>query len=154
MQLGHCGGHIVHPRRAPPVARASERRRLRRRTPAWDDQERSGPRRSDDRNARARAVHAAARALSQCAEAVGERRRACGVAALALDLGERSARMGSGPQAAVGAVWRQSLSRLWAALASRHSDLAAALPRRRKRSMRRLNLVSAKTGSTITWRLA
>src|SRR3954469_2910648 len=92
--------------------------------------------------------------LPLSAEAVAERRRACGVAALALDLGERSARWGRGPQAAVGAVWRQSLSRLWAALASRHSDLAAALPRRRKRSMRRVNLVSGKTGSTLPWRLA
>jgi hypothetical protein len=25
--LGHCGGHLAHQRRAPPFARASERRR-------------------------------------------------------------------------------------------------------------------------------
>jgi len=58
-------------------------------------------------------------------------------------------------QAVAGAVvCRQSLRRLWAAVARRHSDRAADLPRRKKRSMRRLNLVSAKTGSIIVWRLA
>jgi hypothetical protein len=62
---------------------------------------------------------------------------------------------GAAGQAAAGAVvCRQSLSRLCAALVMRHSDLAADLPRRRKRSMPRLNLVSAKTGSIIVWRLA
>src|SRR5215208_7244896 len=62
---------------------------------------------------------------------------------------------GAAGQAAVRAVvCRQSLSRLWAALVRRHSDRAADLPRRRKRSMRRLNLVSAKIGSIIVWRLA
>jgi hypothetical protein len=60
----------------------------------------------------------------------------------------------AGLLAAIAALWRQSLSTLWAALVSRHSDLAAPLPRRRKRSTRRLNLVSANTGSTIVWRLA
>ena len=58
-------------------------------------------------------------------------------------------------QAAAGAVvCRQSLRRLWAALVRRHSERAADLPRRKKRSMRRLNLVSAKIGSIIAWRLA
>ena len=51
-------------------------------------------------------------------------------------------------------VCRQSLSMLWAAVARRHSDRAADLPRRKKRSMRRLNFVSANTGSIIVWRLA
>ena len=60
-----------------------------------------------------------------------------------------------GSQAAFGAVvCRQSFSRLCAAVVRRHSDRAAALPRRWKRSKRRLNLVSAKTGSTMTWRRA
>jgi hypothetical protein len=58
-------------------------------------------------------------------------------------------------QAGIGAVvCRQSLSRLCVAAISRHSDRAAALPRRWKRSQRRLNLVSAKTGSIMPWRLA
>ena len=57
-------------------------------------------------------------------------------------------------QAVAGAFWlRWSLSRLWVALISRHSDLQADLPRRKKRSRRRLNLVLAKTGSIVTWRL-
>jgi hypothetical protein len=68
---------------------------------------------------------------------------------------DRVVRRGGGRQAAAGAlVCRQSLRRLWAALMRRHSDLAADLPRRKKRSMRRLNLVSAKIGSIIVWRLA
>ena len=57
-------------------------------------------------------------------------------------------------QAASGAVvclW--SLSRLWVAVISRHSERQAALPRRWKRSILRLNLVSAKTGSIIALRL-
>jgi hypothetical protein len=60
-----------------------------------------------------------------------------------------------GVQASVGAVvWRQSLSRLWVAVIRRHSDLTADLPRRWKRSQRRLNFASAKTGSIMPWRLA
>ena len=64
---------------------------------------------------------------------------------------------GLGPpfQAGIGAVvCRQSFSRLCVAVISRHSDRAADLPRRWKRSQRRLNLVSAKTGSIMPWRLA
>ena len=57
-------------------------------------------------------------------------------------------------QAAAGAlVCCQSLSGLCAALVSRHCDRAADRPRRKKRSMGRLNLVSAKIGSIIVWRL-
>ena len=37
-------------------------------------------------------------------------------------------------------LWRQSLRRLWAAFVSRQSDRAAVRPRRKNRSMRRLNL--------------
>jgi hypothetical protein len=58
-------------------------------------------------------------------------------------------------QAVAGAVvclW--SLSKLCVALINRHSERQADLPRRRKRSQRRLNLVLAKTGSTIVWRWA
>jgi hypothetical protein len=52
-----------------------------------------------------------------------------------------------GSQAVAGiVVCRQSLRRLWAALVSRHSDRAAAPPRRRKRSMRRLNAESSRRG--------
>src|SRR4051794_41919230 len=58
------------------------------------------------------------------------------------------------PQAAIAVVWRQSLSRLWALLVRRHSDLAAALPRRRKRSMRRLKFVSGDTRPALTRGLA
>src|SRR6188472_1242539 len=62
---------------------------------------------------------------------------------------------GAVPQAVAGVrLCRQSLRRLCAAFVSRHSDRAADLPRRKKRSMRRLNLVSAKIGSIIVWRLA
>src|SRR5829696_7588132 len=62
---------------------------------------------------------------------------------------------GGGRQAAAGAVvCRQSLSRLPVAVIRRHSARAAALPRRKNRSMRRLSLVSAKTGSIIRWRWA
>jgi hypothetical protein len=42
--------------------------------------------------------------------------------------------------------------RLWVAVISRHSERAADLPRRWKRSIRRLNLVCANTGSTIALR--
>src|SRR5680860_1175651 len=56
-------------------------------------------------------------------------------------------------QAPAGTVWwRWSLSRLWVAVISRHSERHADLPRRWKRSMRRLNFVSANTGSIIPWR--
>lgn len=54
------------------------------------------------------------------------------------------------PAAAIWWLW--SFSRLWVAATNRHSDLAAALPRRWKRSMRRLNFVCPKTGSIIAWR--
>ena len=50
-------------------------------------------------------------------------------------------------------VARQSFSRLWVAVISRHSERQAALPRRWKRSILRLNLVSPKTGSIIGVRL-
>jgi hypothetical protein len=46
-------------------------------------------------------------------------------------------------------VWRWSLSRLWVAAIRRHSERAAARPLRLKRSMRRLVLIWANTGSTI-----
>jgi hypothetical protein len=67
----------------------------------------------------------------------------------------RSARpRGRRPQAlAAAVVARQSLSRLWVAVISRHSERQAARPRRWKRSILRLNLVSAKTGSIIAVRL-
>jgi hypothetical protein len=45
------------------------------------------------------------------------------------------------------------LEQVWVAVISRHSALQADLPRRRKRSIRRLNLVFANTGSIVTWRL-
>ena len=57
----------------------------------------------------------------------------------------------SGRRRVVG--WRQSFRRLWVAVISRHSERQAALPRRWKRSILRLNLVSAKTGSIIAVRL-
>jgi hypothetical protein len=75
------------------------------------------------------------------AEPAGERRRP-GVVPTGLS------------QAVAGAFWlRWSLSRLCVAVISRHSDLQAALPRRKKRSMRRLNLVFANTGSIVVCRL-
>ena len=56
-------------------------------------------------------------------------------------------------QAAARAVWwRNSFMRLWVAVISLHSERQADLPRRWKRSMRRLNFVSANTGSIIPWR--
>ena len=64
-------------------------------------------------------------------------------------------RPGRPDQAVIGAVvclW--SLSRLWVAVISRHSERQADLPRRKKRSQRRLNFVWAKTGSIIVWRCA
>src|SRR5271163_3443911 len=53
-------------------------------------------------------------------------------------------------QAAAAAIWcLWSFSRLWVAVISRHSERAADLPRRWKRSIRRLNFVLANTGSII-----
>ncbi len=58
-------------------------------------------------------------------------------------------------QVGMGAVvCRQSFRRLCVAAIRRHSERAADLPRRWKRSQRRLNFVSAKTGSIMPWRLA
>jgi hypothetical protein len=58
------------------------------------------------------------------------------------------------PQAPVVTIWwRWSLSRLWVAVMRRDSDRQADMPRREKRSIRRLNLVFAKTGSIVTCRL-
>ena len=54
------------------------------------------------------------------------------------------------PAAAIWWLW--SFSRLWVAVISRHSARAADLPRRWKRSMRRLNFVCPNTGSIIAWR--
>jgi hypothetical protein len=57
-------------------------------------------------------------------------------------------------QAAVGAIWWLcSLSKLWVAVMRRHSDRQADMPRRKKRSIRRLNLVCARIGSIVTCRL-
>ena len=56
-------------------------------------------------------------------------------------------------QAAVGAIWcLWSFRRLWVAVVSRHSERAEDLPRRWKRSIRRLNFVLAKTGSIMALR--
>ncbi len=56
-------------------------------------------------------------------------------------------------QAVAGAIWcLNSFNRLCVAVISRHSERHADLPRRWKRSIRRLNFVSAKTGSIIPWR--
>ena len=64
-------------------------------------------------------------------------------------------RPASGPQATAGAVlWRQSLRRLRAAFVNRQSDRAAVRPRRRNRSMRRLNLALGKVGSITPERFA
>ena len=54
------------------------------------------------------------------------------------------------PAAAVWCLW--SFNRLWVAVISRHCERAADLPRRWKRSIRRLNLVFANTGSIIALR--
>jgi hypothetical protein len=54
------------------------------------------------------------------------------------------------PWGASRCLW--SFNRLWVAVISRHSDRAADLLRRWKRSMRRLNLVLANTGSIIALR--
>ncbi len=59
---------------------------------------------------------------------------------------------GAGQAASGVVVWRQSLRRLPVAVISRHSERQADLPRRWKRSMRRLNFVSAKMGSIIALR--
>src|SRR3954451_19698975 len=57
-----------------------------------------------------------------------------------------------GPPPAAVRAYRWGLRRLWVVVISRHSVLTAPHPRRRKRSMPRLNLVFAKTGSMIAWR--
>ena len=61
---------------------------------------------------------------------------------------------GLGPfQALAAAVrWLWILSRLCVAAANRHSERAADLPRRWKRSIPRLNLSCPNTGSTVAWR--
>jgi len=45
--------------------------------------------------------------------------------------------------------WLWSFRRLWVAVISRHSERQADLPRRWKRSIRRLNFVWPNTGSTV-----
>ncbi len=56
-------------------------------------------------------------------------------------------------QAPAGAIeWLWSLRRLWIATWNRHSERAAALPRRWKRRKPRLNLFCANTGSTVAFR--
>jgi hypothetical protein len=56
-------------------------------------------------------------------------------------------------QAAAAASWcLWSFKRLWVAVIRRHSVRTADLPRRWKRSMPRLNLVCANTGSISCWR--
>jgi hypothetical protein len=57
-----------------------------------------------------------------------------------------------GAHASAGVAALQSLRRLWVAVISRHSERAAASPRRWKRSILRLCLVSPKTGSIIVMR--
>jgi hypothetical protein len=54
---------------------------------------------------------------------------------------------------AVAIWWLWNFGRLWVAVINRHSARAADLPRRWKRSMRRLNFVCPNTGSIIAWRL-
>jgi hypothetical protein len=60
----------------------------------------------------------------------------------------------AGYQVAGAIEWLCSLSRLWEAAISRHSDLTAALPLRWKRSIRRLALICPNTGSMLCLRLA
>ena len=56
-------------------------------------------------------------------------------------------------QAIAGLIqWACSFSRLWVAAWNRHSERAAALPRRWKRRNPRLNLFCANTGSTVALR--
>jgi hypothetical protein len=50
--------------------------------------------------------------------------------------------------------WLCSLSRLWVAVTSRHSDCAADLPLRMNRSMCRLYLICPNTGSIVIFRCA
>jgi hypothetical protein len=57
-------------------------------------------------------------------------------------------------QAGVAIQWLWSLSRSWVAVTNRHSDCAAALPRRMNRSTRRLYLICPYTGSTLTFAFA
>jgi hypothetical protein len=54
------------------------------------------------------------------------------------------------PQTAMSALW--SLSRLWVAAISRHSDRQAASPRLWNRRILRLNFVFAKMVSIMCWR--
>jgi hypothetical protein len=54
------------------------------------------------------------------------------------------------PAAAIWCLW--SFRRLWVAVINRHSERTADLPRRPKRSIRRLNFVLANTGSIIALR--
>jgi len=56
------------------------------------------------------------------------------------------------PQPVLAIQWLCSFSRLWVAVVSRHSDLAAALPLRKNRSIRRLNLICPNTGSIVVVR--
>ena len=55
-------------------------------------------------------------------------------------------------QAGASRCW-WSFNRLWVAVRSRHSDLTADLPRRKKRFARRFDLICPKTGSTVPCRL-
>ena len=57
-------------------------------------------------------------------------------------------------QAGVAIQWLWSLNRLWVAVISRHSDCAAARPRRMNRSMCRLYLICPNTGSIVIFRWA
>ena len=57
-------------------------------------------------------------------------------------------------QAGVAIQWLWSLSRLWVAATSRHSDRAADLPLRVNRSMCRLYLICPNTGSIVIFRWA
>lgn len=102
--------------------------------------------------------------------ALGDRKRRSVFVTLRLawgSTGERGSRAGIGPMvafrprqsrdaprgrtqaSAVASWWRWSVRRLWVACTNRHSAFTAARPRRWKRSSRRLNFVSANTGSTI-----
>jgi len=61
--------------------------------------------------------------------------------------------LGLAAQALAGVIqWVWSLSRLWTAACSRHSERAADLPLRWNRRKLRLNLFCAKTGSTVALR--
>ena len=64
----------------------------------------------------------------------------------------RGAVLGSFQAPAAAVWWLWSLSRLWVAVMSRHSDRTADLPRRWNLSILRLCLVWPKTGSIMPWR--